>query len=103
RVFSAITARRVAETATFTTDDGSFGVQGRVTDVLGRIIEDCRSDAVYACGSMPMLRSVTTFSIAHGLPVQDSVEEPIACGTGICMTCVVPVVGEDGINRIVRS
>ncbi|HIY41905.1 MAG TPA: dihydroorotate dehydrogenase electron transfer subunit [Candidatus Nocardiopsis merdipullorum] len=103
RVFSAITARRVAETATFTTDDGSFGVRGRVTDVLGRIIEDCRSDAVYACGPMPMLRSVTTVSIAHGLPVQVSVEETMACGTGICMTCVVPVVGEDGITRMVRS
>ena len=103
RVFGAITARRVAETATFTTDDGSFGVRGRVTDVLGRIIENCRSDAVYACGSMPMLRAVTTVSIAHGLPVQVSVEETMACGTGICMTCVVPVVGEDGITRMVRS
>src|SRR5699024_10105016 len=90
------------ETATFTTDDGSFGVQGRVTDVLGRIIEDCRSDAVYACGSMPMLRSVTTVSIAHGLPVQVSVEETMAGGTGTCMTCEAPDGGEDGIARMVR-
>ena len=102
RVFSAITARRVAETATFTTDDGSFGVRGRVTDVLGRVIEDCRSDAVYACGSMPMLRSVTTVSIAHGLPVQVSVEETIARHRDM-HDVRGPGRGEDGITRMVRS
>ncbi|MFC4561501.1 dihydroorotate dehydrogenase electron transfer subunit [Nocardiopsis mangrovi] len=103
RVFSAITARRVAETATFTTDDGSFGVRGRVTDALGGVIEDARSDVVYACGPMPMLREVTAVGAAHGIPVQVSVEETMACGTGICMSCVIPVVGDDGITRMVRS
>jgi dihydroorotate dehydrogenase electron transfer subunit len=27
----------------------------------------------------------------------------MACGIGVCMTCVLPVVGEDGITRMVRS
>ncbi|CAM3799882.1 dihydroorotate dehydrogenase electron transfer subunit [Nocardiopsis rhodophaea] len=103
RVFSAITARRVAETATFTTDDGSFGVHGTVTDALGRVIEDARSDVVYSCGPMPMLREVTAVASAHGIPVQVAVEETMACGTGLCMTCVIPVVGEDGITRMVRT
>jgi dihydroorotate dehydrogenase electron transfer subunit len=103
RVFSAITARRVAETATFTTDDGSFGVRGTVTDALGRVIEDARSDVVYACGPMPMLREVTAVAVRHGIPVQVAVEEAMACGTGVCMSCVIPVVGEDGITRMVRS
>lgn len=103
RVFSAITARRVAETATFTTDDGSFGVRGRVTDALPQVIEDARSDVVYACGPMPMLREVSAMAMRHDIPVQVSVEETMACGTGVCMTCVVPVVGEDGITRMVRS
>ncbi|RCV55260.1 dihydroorotate dehydrogenase electron transfer subunit [Marinitenerispora sediminis] len=103
RVFSAITARRVAETATFTTDDGSFGVRGRVTDALPQVLEDAPSDVVYACGPMPMLREVTALAARYDIPVQVSVEETMACGTGVCMTCVVPVVGEDGITRMARS
>lgn len=103
RVLSAIAARRAAETATFTTEDGSFGVRGRATDALGGVIEDARSDVVYACGPMPMLREATAVASAHGIPVQVSVEEAMACGTGICMTCVIPVVGEDGVTRMVRS
>ncbi|TDQ52546.1 dihydroorotate dehydrogenase electron transfer subunit [Actinorugispora endophytica] len=103
QVFGAITARRVAETATFTTDDGSFGVRGRVTDALGQVIEDARSDVVYACGPMPMLREVTALAARHDIPVQVSVEETMACGTGVCMSCVVPVVGGDGITRMARS
>ncbi|MFC7330329.1 dihydroorotate dehydrogenase electron transfer subunit [Marinactinospora rubrisoli] len=103
RVFSAITARRVAETATFTTDDGSFGVRGRVTDVLPQVLEDAPSDVVYACGPMPMLREVTAMAARYDIPIQVSVEETMACGTGVCMTCVVPVVGEDGITRMARS
>ncbi|GAB3491391.1 dihydroorotate dehydrogenase electron transfer subunit [Nocardiopsis coralliicola] len=103
RVFSAITARRVAETATFTTDDGSFGVRGTVADPLPRVIEEARSDVVYACGPMPMLRSVAEVAADRGLPVQVAAEEAMACGTGICMSCVIPVAGEDGITRMVRT
>lgn len=103
KVFGAITARRVAETATFTTDDGSFGVRGTVTDALGQVIEDAHSDVVYACGPMPMLRETTSVAMRYGIPVQVAVEETMACGTGVCMSCVIPVVGEDGITRMVRS
>jgi hypothetical protein len=35
--------------------------------------------------------------------VQAAVEEAMACGMGVCMTCVLPVVGSDGITRMVRS
>jgi len=35
--------------------------------------------------------------------VQASVDVPMACGTGVCMGCVLPVTGTDGITRIVRS
>ena len=37
------------------------------------------------------------------LPVLAAVEEAMACGIGVCMTCVLPVVGSDGITRMVRS
>jgi len=35
--------------------------------------------------------------------VQAAVEEAMACGVGVCMTCVLPVIGSDGITRMVRS
>ncbi len=103
RVCAASGARRVAETATFTTEDGSFGARGRVTDPLGQVIEDARSDVIYACGPMAMLRTVTVVADAYELPAQVAVEEAMACGTGICMSCVVPIVGDDGITRMARA
>lgn len=103
RVFSAISARRIAETATFTTDDGSFGVRGRVTDALERVTADARADVVYACGPMAMLGRVAAAAARLELPAQVAVEEAMACGTGLCMSCVVPVVGEDGFTRMARA
>ena len=39
----------------------------------------------------------------YDIPVQALVEESMACGIGVCMTCVLPVVGEDGVTRMARS
>ena len=38
-----------------------------------------------------------------GIPVQVAVEESMACGIGVCMTCVLPVIGDDGETRMARS
>jgi dihydroorotate dehydrogenase electron transfer subunit len=103
RVFGALTARRTGRSATITTEDGSLGVRGMVTDVLSQVIHEARTDVVYACGPMPMLREVTAVAGKYELPVLTSVEESMACGIGICMTCVLPVTGTDGITRMVRS
>ncbi len=103
RVFGALTARRGGRTATITTEDGSLGVRGVVTDVLSQVIHEARTDVVYACGPMPMLRQVTALAGRYDIPAQVLVEEAMACGTGVCMTCVLPVVGEDGVTRMTRS
>jgi len=58
---------------------------------------------VYGCGPMAMLRSVTEIATAHGAVAQVAVEESMACGVGVCMTCVMPVTGNDGVTRMVRS
>ena len=50
-----------------------------------------------------MLRQVTALARRYDIPVQVAVEEAMACGIGVCMTCVLPVVGSDGITRMVRS
>ncbi len=103
RVFGALTARRTGRSATITTEDGSLGSRGLVTDMLDQVIHDGRTDVIYACGPMPMLRQVTALARRYDIPVQAAVEEAMACGFGVCMTCVLPVVGSDGITRMARS
>jgi dihydroorotate dehydrogenase electron transfer subunit len=71
--------------------------------MLGQVIHEARTDVIYACGPMPMLRQVTALARRYDIPVQVAVEEAMACGMGVCMTCVLPVVGSDGITRMVRS
>jgi dihydroorotate dehydrogenase electron transfer subunit len=103
RVFGALTARRTGRTATITTEDGSLGTRGLVTDALDQVIHEARTDVIYACGPMAMLRRVTALASRYDIPVQAAVEEAMACGIGVCMTCVLPVIGSDGITRMSRS
>src|SRR5438477_382861 len=103
RVFGALTARRSGRSAVITTEDGSLGARGQVTDLLTQVIHEARTDVIYACGPMGMLRAVTALAGRYDIPVQVLVEESMACGTGVCMTCVLPVVGEDGVTRMARS
>jgi NAD(P)H-flavin reductase len=84
-----------------TTDDGSAGRQGWVTDAMAEVVN--RVATVYACGPMGMLRAVAEAATAAGLPSYVAVEESMACGIGVCMTCVLPIVGEDGRTRFSRS
>ncbi len=103
KLFGVLDAKRLASTVTVTTDDGSTGVQGRVTDVLGDVINRAAADVIYACGPMKMLQAVAEVASSHGLMSQCAVEESMACGIGVCMTCVLPVIGDDGVTRMVRS
>jgi dihydroorotate dehydrogenase electron transfer subunit len=74
-----------------------------VTDMLDQVIHEARTDVIYACGPMPMLRQITALAGRYDIPVQAAVEEAMACGVGVCMTCVLPVIGSDGITRMARS
>lgn len=103
RLFGVIEARRAADGVTVTTDDGSMGVKGWVSDVLPEVIRRSHAEVVYGCGPMAMLRSITDVAAAEGAVAQVAVEESMACGIGVCMTCVMPVVGNDGQTRMVRS
>ena len=103
RLFGVAHAQRAALGVTVTTDDGSAGTRGWVSDVLAGVIRSSGAVAVYACGPMGMLRSVTEIAAAEGAVAHVAVEEAMACGVGVCMTCVLPVVGIDGQTRMVRS
>lgn len=103
RLFGVLDAKRMAATVAVTTDDGSAGTRGLVTDVLPQVLRSSGSQVVYACGPMPMLRAVSRLATEHGVAAQCAVEEAMACGIGVCMTCVLPVVGDDGLTRMLRS
>ncbi len=103
RLFGALDARRMSSTVAVTTEDGSLGTRGRVTDVLPTMLERAGTDVVYACGPMGMLRAVSAVAAERGIPAQCAVEESMACGIGVCMTCVLPVTGNDGVTRMLRS
>ena len=103
RLFGALDAKRISATLSVTTDDGSVGLRGRVSDPLPEVLATTKADVVYACGPMPMLRAVSRIAGEAGIPCQIAVEEMMACGVGVCMTCVLPVIGDDGETRMVRS
>lgn len=103
RIFNAIEAKRMSASVTFTTEDGSLGVEGRVTDVLDDVIRDAKVGVVYACGPMAMLRAVSLRCAELDVPCQVAVEEHMACGVGVCWTCVVPVRAKDDTIRMKRS
>lgn len=86
-----------------TTDDGSAGTRGWVSTVLPDVLAQTQADTVYACGPMGMLRSVTEIAAGVGARAFVAVEEAMACGVGVCMTCVLPIVGGDGQTRMTRS
>lgn len=103
RLYGELTAKRTAGQVTVTTDDGSAGTKGLVTDVLPEAIERVNAEVVYACGPMPMLQAVGAIAQKHAIHAAVAVEESMACGIGVCMTCVLPVRGDDGKTRLVRS
>jgi dihydroorotate dehydrogenase electron transfer subunit len=73
-----------------TTDDGTAGEPGLVTHALVRRLDAGRSYArVLACGPTPMLKALARLTLDRGLAAELSLEEPMACGVGVCLGCVV--------------
>lgn len=73
------------------TEDGSWGTPGRVTDVLGRLLQEHQGEpvAVYCCGPTPMMRAVGAVCGEANVSCQVSVEVGMPCGVGVCMGCVL--------------
>lgn len=71
------------------TDDGSVGVQGRVSELFSKIAL-APSTMIYTCGPRPMMAAVQAFARRHGLKGEASCEEVMACGLGACLGCSIP-------------
>ena len=90
-IYSPLEGKRSVNSLTLTTDDGSAGIPGRISEALPTIIREQNSEVIYSCGPMPMLAAVSKIAEDFDLPHQCAVEESMACGIGVCMTCVIPV------------
>lgn len=96
RLVAPIEAKRIGAVAAFTTDDGSEGHEGLITDLLPDMIGRCGTEVIYTCGPRPMMASVTKIALESGIPTQVAMEELMGCGIGVCMTCVTPVWNREG-------
>ncbi|CAN2201148.1 UbiB 2-polyprenylphenol hydroxylase and related flavodoxin oxidoreductases [Candidatus Nanopelagicaceae bacterium] len=103
KIYAPMEGKRSVNSLKIFTEDGSMGEMGRVTSQLEAIIAEREIEIIYSCGPMAMLKAITEIADQHGVIHQASVEESMACGIGICMTCVLPVKGEDGSISMKRS
>lgn len=79
-----------------TTNDGSFGRKGFVTDVLKDKLEAEPNAVVYACGPMPMLKGVAAMCEERGVQCYVSLEQRMGCGIGACLVCACKTHEKDG-------
>lgn len=75
--------------------DGSAGLKGNVVDLLDTLAASGHFDGsiphVVTCGPEPMMAAVARWTSSHQMPCTVSLETPMACGIGICFTCVAPI------------
>jgi dihydroorotate dehydrogenase electron transfer subunit len=80
------------------TDDGSYGFRGFVTQALERYLDRLLSTqhsalgtVVYTCGPEPMMKRVAAIAAERGIECQVAVERAMACGIGTCQSCCIKV------------
>jgi len=81
-----------------TTENGSVGEKGLVTDhpLLNSWMED--TDILYTCGPEPMMKAVARLAAGRGIECEASLENLMACGFGVCLCCITPTA--DGNLRV---
>jgi dihydroorotate dehydrogenase electron transfer subunit len=93
----AAAGRLFAGEPKLTTDDGSAGREGLVTELLREALDqatvNCQPSTVYSCGPPQMLEAVRALCAEREVPAQLALESGMACGFGACYGCVVPTRG----------
>ncbi len=82
------------------TDDGSAGHRGLVTELLEDHLAGFNGNinpAVFACGPLPMLKEVAAITLDKHVPCQVSLEASMACGLGACQGCAIRRSSEQGM------
>ena len=105
-LFGVLEARRATRGLTVTTEDGSVGIAGSPVDVLPDLLGRTGAEVVYAAARVGTLHAVAGVAEQHGAWCQAMLspqDVPMPCGTGLCLGCALPVVGEDGLTHMVRA
>ncbi|MEK6798247.1 MAG: dihydroorotate dehydrogenase electron transfer subunit [Planctomycetota bacterium] len=101
-VLSAAEFRLHGAAVIVSTDDGSIGFRGHVGQALTAYAEASRHNpqevVVYTCGPERMMHFVAEFCAKRGLLAYACMERAMACGTGMCQSCVVPVRDEADVE-----
>ncbi len=103
KIYAPMEGKRAVNSLRIYTEDGSMGQMGRVTDPIASLIKDMDIAVIYSCGPMAMLSAINAITSQSDVIHQCAVEESMACGIGICMTCVLPVADETGAVSMLRS
>ena len=83
--------KKVSHKQYYTTDDGSFGEKGFVTDILKKVIEENQYDHVFAVGPIVMMKAVSKITKAYHIPTTVSLNPIMVDGTGMCGGCRVKI------------
>ena len=103
KIYAPIEGKRSVNSLKIYTEDGSTGTLGKVTDSMPALIAEGVVDVIYSCGPMGMLAAISHIANAADVVHQCAVEESMACGIGVCMTCVLPVQNVDGDVVMLRT
>ena len=103
KIYAPLEGKRSVNSLRIFTEDGSMGETGRITAPIAQLVTELQIDVVYSCGPMAMLKVISDILSTGDVVHQCAVEEAMACGIGICMTCVLPVKDESGKISNLRS
>lgn len=103
KIYAPLEGKRSVNSLRIFTEDGSMGETGRITSPIAQLVSELQIDVVYSCGPMAMLKAISDILSGGDVVHQCAVEEAMACGIGICMTCVLPVKDETGKISNLRS
>ena len=103
KIYAPLEGKRSVNSLRIFTEDGSMGETGRITSPISQLVAELQIDVVYSCGPMAMLKAISDILSGGDVVHQCAVEEAMACGIGICMTCVLPVKDETGKISNLRS
>jgi len=103
KMYAPLEGKRSVNSLRIFTEDGSMGETGRITAPIAQLVSELQIDVIYSCGPMAMLKAISEILNGGDVVHQCAVEEAMACGIGICMTCVLPVKDETGKISNLRS
>ncbi len=103
KIYAPMEGKRAVNSLRIYTEDATMGQSGRVTEPIPGLIADLNIAVIYSCGPMAMLAAIDEITRESDVVHQCAVEESMACGIGICMTCVLPVSDETGNIAMQRS